>query len=181
VSKGRYVATKSELAKRCGISYFGLLKNWERTGRPPIHGNGKARYEVALFQKWINEWKSAHNFGTTVNGQKPTFEFNEREKALIEKKRIEIARDQLKLDVERGKYMLKSDVADLILRNVSGFVRELDKAFRHEMPPRLEGASAGEIAKLLGRKLDEQRGRLVKAFSENGTNGNGTADQQVVR
>jgi hypothetical protein len=49
------------------------------------------------------------------------------------------------------------------------FTRELDKALRHELPPRLEGLSAGDIAKLLGRRFDEIRERVAKALE--GTNG----------
>jgi DNA-directed RNA polymerase specialized sigma24 family protein len=55
-------------------------------------------------------------------------------------------------------------MVERVLRNIGTLFRELDKAFKHELPPRLEGASAGEIAKLCGRRLDRLRDRLVKAF-----------------
>ena len=50
--------------------------------------------------------------------------------------RIAIEREKFKLDVERGKYELKSVVTEAILRNVGTLFRELDKAFKHELPPR---------------------------------------------
>jgi hypothetical protein len=164
VWRGRYVATKVELAKRCGITHRTLCRYFNERGHPPDHSPGKARYDVEQWKGWIQGRKSAHNFGNNGNGYAP----NEREKLLIEKKQIEIERERFKLDVERGKYELKSVMTEAILRNIGALFRELDKAFKHELPPRLEGASAGEIANLCGRRLDELRERLAKSF-QNGS------------
>jgi hypothetical protein len=160
VSRGRYVATKVELARRCGITHRTLCRYFNERGHPPDHSPGKARYDVEQWKGWIQGRKSAHNFGKNDNGYAP----NEREKLLIEKKQIEIERERFKLDVERGKYELKSVITERILKNLGLFVRELDKSFKHELPPRLEGLSAGEIAKVCGRRLDELRERVAKAF-----------------
>ena len=161
MGKGRYVATKADLARGCGISYCRLLSNWDRPGRPRDHSPGSARYDVLEYRNWIGSWKSAHNFGS---GNGSGYHPNEREEALLKKTLIEIERERFKLDVERGKYGLKSVMIEAILRNVGTLFRELDKTFKHELPPRAEGCSATEIAKLNGQMLDAVRKRLVKKF-----------------
>jgi len=53
-----------------------------------------------------------------------------------------------------------------VLRSFGMIFCELDKAFKHELPPRSENCGVGEIAKLNGQKLDQTRERTVK-MSEN--------------
>jgi hypothetical protein len=52
------------------------------------------------------------------------------------------------------------------MTNFGFFVRELDKMFKHELPPRLEGLTAGQIAKILGGKLDNLRERMAVALEK---------------
>jgi hypothetical protein len=138
-----------------------LMRYRKHRSFPKPRSPGKARWEVQEIRDWIAVRKSAHNFGQ--NGD-VSYPLNEREEALLKKTLIEIERERFKLDVERGKYELKSLVTEAILRNVGTLFRELDKAFKHELPPRTEGCSAAEIAKLNGQMLDAARERLVQKF-----------------
>jgi hypothetical protein len=151
------------------MRYPTLLEYSKLPGFPPIHSPGSARYDVEAIIKFVHEKKSAHNFGGRNGKNGSNGHLNQREQALVDKKLIEIERERFKLDVERGKYELKSTVHERQLQNVSATFRELDKAFKHELPPRLEGESAGAIAKMCGRKLDELRERLAKSFESNGS------------
>jgi hypothetical protein len=151
------------------VRYQTLLEYRKMPDFPPDHSlTGKARYDVDVIRKWIHNKKSAHNFGGR-NGSNGNGHLNERERALVDKKHIEIERERFKLDVERGKYELKTNVYERQLQNVSSTFRELDKAFKHELPPRLEGESAGAIARICGHKLDELRERLAHSFENNGS------------
>ncbi len=168
MKRGKYAATLMEVARRVPIRYATLLEKRKLPGFPPDHSPGKAKFDVDAIRQWIHAHKSAHNFNNNGNG----YSGNEREQALIRKKNIEIERDTFKLDIERGRYELKTVVREQILTHVNALFRELDKAFRHELPPRLEGLSAGEIAKQNGKRLTELRERLAKHFESNGSNGN---------
>jgi hypothetical protein len=162
MSSGRYAPTKAALSRRLGISYYTLIQRFGKLpDRPRDHSPGSARYDVEAWHDFIQARKSAHNFGHNGNNG---FGPSERDKAIIEQKRIATEREKFKLDVERGKYELKDDVVAAITRNITALFRELDKAFRHELPPRFEGLSAGDIAKMSGRKLNELRERLAQAF-----------------
>lgn len=171
---GKYAATLMEVSRRVPIRYATLLEKRKLPGFPPDHApSGKAKFDVDAIRGWIHDHKSAHNAGSNGNGHG-----NEREQALIRKKNIEIERDTFKLDVERGRYELKTVVKEQVLTHIGALFRELDKAFKHELPPRVEGLSAGEIAKLNGKRLVELRERLAKHFDTsiaNDTNGNGSA------
>jgi len=169
VQKSKYVATKSELAKRLGITPWTLNHNWNRPGRPVDHSDGKARYDIEKYQSWKRSWISGHNAGTGHNNNgngKHETPFNAKELASIQKKNIDIESAQFDLDVRKGRYELKSKARDAVLRNVGIMFRELDKSMRHELPPRLEGCTATEIAKLIGNKLDTARERIDKAFKD---------------
>jgi hypothetical protein len=169
VAKAKNVPTKARLARELGCSYYTLVtRYWNLPGRPKDNSPGSARYNVQAYRNWIGSFKFAHNFGSGHNGN-DGYPLNEREKARIEKTNVEIERERFKLDVERGKYELKANVYERQLQNVSSTFRELDKAFKHELPPRLEGESAGAIAKICGRKLDELRERLAHSFESNGS------------
>jgi hypothetical protein len=151
------------------VRYQTLLEYRKMPNFPPDHSpTGKARYDVDVIREWIHRKKSAHNFGgrRNGNGSEP---LGEREKALVEKKRIEIEREKLKLDVERGKLGSNDKWREAILTNILATFRELDKAFKHELPPRSEGLKAAEIARLNGKRLDDLRERLSKSFGANGT------------
>ena len=164
MASGRYVATKADLGRRLGISYYTFIHRWDKIpGSPRPHSPGSARYDVEKWREFIQCHKSAHNFGHNGNGN--GFSPSERDRAIIEQRRIATEREKFKLDVERGKYELKDDVVAGITKNITSLFRELEKAFRHELPPRFEGLSAGEIAKMSGRKLNELRERLMQAFA----------------
>ena len=118
---------------------------------------------ATLSDENIATWNRRDPHKHNGNGSKP----NPRDAAFIARQNIEAEKAQFDLDVKRGKYVLKSVITECILRNVGLFVRELDKLFKHELPPRLEGLSAGEIGKVCGRRLDELRERLVEHFEGN--------------
>ena len=165
MGKGQYAATKAELAKRLGVSYYTLVSTyWQRPGRPEDHSPGKARYPVSQYRDWINSFKTAHNFGQkNGNGSYPV---NEREKALIEKKQIEIESARFKLDVERREYLRRSEVNESISKYNALVRRELYKAFEYDLPPRIEGLSAMDIKKALRKRLDEILRGLPKTFDQ---------------
>ena len=83
---------------------------------------------------------------------------------LFKRQNIAAEKEQFDLEVKRGKFELKTVVREQVLTHINTLFRELDKAFKHELPPRVEGLSAGDIAKLCGRRLDGLRERLVKNF-----------------
>jgi hypothetical protein len=142
------------------------LSNWQKRWRPKEHSPGKARDEVVLFRDWVQSWKSAHNFG--VNGQGGNFQPDERERALIEKKQVEIERDRFKLDAKRREYVKRTEVNEELSRCCALVRRELYKAFEHDLPPRVEGLSALEIKKHNRKRLDEILRGLPKTFENNG-------------
>lgn len=171
MGKGRYVATKAELAGRLGISGWTLNSYWERQGRPQDHAPGKARYDISQYRDWIGSFKTAHNFGnkknpaSNGNGEYPV---NERERALIDKKKIEIESAQFKLDVERGEYWKRTEVNEAVSKYNALVRRELYKAFEYDLPPRIEGMSAMDIKKALRKRLDEILRGLPKTFLAKG-------------
>lgn len=167
MGKGRYVATKAELAGRLGVSYWTLNSYWERPGRPQDHAPGKARYEVSQYRDWIGGFKSAHNFGNKKNSNNGNgaYPVNEREKALIDKKHIEIERDKFKLDVERREYLKRAEINEAISKCNAVVRRELYKAFEYDLPPRVEGLSALHIKKMNRKRLDEVLRGLPKLFA----------------
>jgi hypothetical protein len=174
VRESRYASTKQELAKKLGISFWTLTrKYWERAGRPADNSSGSSKYDVRAYRKWISQFKSAHNFGTYNPDRDPLqgYSLSPREKALIQKNELAAERERFNLDILHGKYEEKSVMAERVLTNVSTMFRELDKSFRHELPPRLAESSVGEIARILGAKLDEQRQQLYESFNDNGKNG----------
>jgi hypothetical protein len=165
VRTSKYAKNKQVLAARIGISRPALVRLFERGDYPPITNHG---WDVAQWQRYADHNIATWNRRSKRNGSNGS-NVNERDQALLKKKQIEIERETFKLDVERGKYELKTVVREQVLTHVNTLFRELDKAFKHELPPRVEGLSAGDVAKLCGRRLDDLRARLVKSFE--GTNG----------
>ena len=172
MSKGRFVPTKANIARRCGISYYRLLQNWDRPGRPKDHSPGSARYDVLAYGNWIGSWKSAHNFGSGHNGESNGYRFNEREKALIERNKIAAESARFDLQVKMGEYVRRLDVnrdrqtANAIVR------RELAKMIQSTLPPKVYGLKPAEIAKVgmeeLNRVLRYLPGQFAMAASANG-------------
>jgi len=164
VGKAKNVPTKARLASELGVSYYTLVtRYWDKPGRPKDNSPGSARYNVQAYRDWIGGFKSAHNFGTGHNGN-GAFPTNEREQALIDKKKIEIERERFKLDVERREYLKRTEVNEQISTCNSLIRRELYKAFEYDLPPRVEGLSALEIKKMNRRRLDEILHALPKLF-----------------
>ena len=177
MTNGKYVATKTALARRLAISHYRLHENWDRPGRPKDHDEGKARYDVAQYREWIKSWRSGHNFGTGHNADadaKYKYPFNERERALIEKNQISAKRERFKLEVEMAEYVPRV-VANRVIDTGNRIVRtEMEKAFANELPPRLEGLKAVEIRRVLLARLrqltDHLPGHIQKVYG----NGNGS-------
>ncbi len=165
-----------ELAQRLGCSHWTLTRTyWPRPDRPKDHDQGSGRYDVEAYRKWIQAFKSAHNFGSR-NSDPVTYEFNEREKALIEKNQISAKRERFKLEVEMAEYVPRV-VANRVIDTGNRIVRtEMEKAFANELPPRLEGLKAHEIRRVLLTRLrqltDHLPGHIQKVYG-NG-NGNGS-------
>jgi hypothetical protein len=175
-----------------GISYRTLISDyWKLPGRPENHSEGSSKYDIKAYRDWIQSFKSAHNFGKgrriagdtnevsraeqSRSGPPVTYEFNEREKALIEKNQISAKRERFKLEVEMAEYVPRV-VANRVIDTGNRIVRtEMEKAFANELPPRLEGLKAHEIRRVLLTRLrqltDHLPGHIQKVYG-NG-NGNG--------
>lgn len=153
------------LAQAINISSPALKRLFERVDHPKqVNGKG---WNIEQWQKYADEnihfWRQRDPF-KKASGP------NARDAAYIERQVIEAEKAQFDLDVKRSKYELKAVMSERVLTNWSFFIRELDKLFKHELPPRLEGMSAGAIARLLGDRLDDLRERAAKAMeSRNGS------------
>lgn len=157
---GRYAPTKAVAALKLGIRY-GTFLDYSKQPDFPKPRAGAARYDLEAIKRWIEQRKSAHNFGVNgSSGYKPS----EREQSIIDKNRIAAEREQFRLDIDRGRYELKSVTGERIEKGFGLLVRELTKAFRHELPPQLEGLTAGEIAKLNNKKLQHIFGQVQAAL-----------------
>jgi hypothetical protein len=164
VPKPIYAKNKVGLAAAINISRPALYRLMTRPDRPElVAGKG---WNIVQWQRYANDNVAFYN---QRKRQEPRSR-NERDDAYIERQRIEAEKAQFDLDVKRNKFELKSAMIERVMTNWNFFIRELDKALRHELPPRLEGMSAGQIAKLLGSRLDNLRERTAKAIeSRNGT------------
>jgi hypothetical protein len=166
VSKRIHAKNKRVLAVALGIGQQALKRLFDRNDHPKqVAGQG---YDIAQWQRYADNNIAFWN--RPDSGARGAM-INAREQALIRKNEISAERERFKLDIERGKYEEKSVTAERVLRNVTALFKELDKAFRHELPPRLAESSVGEIARILGAKLDEQRQQLYESFNGNGKNG----------
>lgn len=163
----RYAKNKHVLAARIGISRPALKRLFERGDYPKITNNG---WVVDQWQKYADENISYWNRRDPQkrNGHVAT---NPRDAAFIKRQLLAAEKEQFDLDVKREKYCLKSETTDRIMKNFGLLVREGDKAFMHELPPRLEGLAAGEIAKVLGRRWSDIREKVARSLESNGSNG----------
>ena len=157
----RYAKNKQVLAARIGLSRPALARLFERNDHPKITNHG---WVVDQWQRYADEniayWNKRDPHKQNGNGSSP----NPRDAAFIKRQNIAAEKEQFDLEVKRGKFELKTVVREQVLTHINTLFRELDKAFKHELPPRVEGLSAGDIAKLCGRRLDGLRERLVKNF-----------------
>jgi len=157
------------LHQRLGISRPALERLFELPHHPvQVPGKGWdvgewERFRDANFSYWNRREKKNGSNGSTPNP---------RDAAFIKRQLLAAEKEQFDLDVKREKYCLKSETSDRIMKNFGLLVREGDKAFMHELPPRLEGMSAGEIAKVLGRRWADIREKVARSLeSSNGANG----------
>jgi hypothetical protein len=167
VTRRIYAKNKLILAAVINLSRPALRRLFLRSDYPrDVNGKG---YNIEQWQRYANEniatWNRRDPHKGNGNGSGP----NARDAAFINRQNIEAEKAQFDLEVKRGRYELKTVVKEQVLTHVSALFRELDKAFKHELPPRIEGLSAGEIAKQCGRRLDDLRERLVEHFE--GANG----------
>jgi hypothetical protein len=171
--QSRYVATKVELARRCGVTYYTLTGYFKLPGHPRDHSPGSARYDVHPWREFIQAHRSAHNFGGAKNGDVP-YTPNERERALIEKNRIATQREKFRLEVEMAECISRQQACQQIESANAIVRRELQKALVMELPARLEMLKAAEIRKVTQAKYDEivshLPGLILKAL--NGTDSN---------
>src|SRR5262245_11342007 len=107
--QARYVGTKVELARRCGVTYYTLSGYFKLPGHPRDHSPGSARHDVHAWREFIQTHRSAHNFGSGNNSDVP-YTPNEREQALIEKNRIATQREKFRLGVEMAEYVPRVEV-----------------------------------------------------------------------
>ena len=167
MAKRIYAKNKLVLGAAINLSRPALRRLFLRSDHPKDF-NGKG-YNIEQWQGYANEniatWNQRDPFKSNGNGSGP----NARDAAFINRQNIQAEKDRFDLEVKRGRYELKTVVREQVLTHISAMFRELDKAFKHELPPRIEGAAAGEIAKICGRRLDDLRERLVESFE--GTNG----------
>lgn len=168
----RYAKTKSELAKVLGVSLHTVLKYSKATGRPENHAFGSARYDIEAWRQFIGQRKSAHNFGRNGHSTLPPSErelsMMDKNKALAERARILIERDQFRLAVERGEYFAKDEVLRAFDLSHSTARREIDKAIETELPPKLQGRGAIEIRKILRRWRDNLYRMIPVKYATNG-------------
>jgi hypothetical protein len=163
VSKQLYAKNKKELARLIGISHTSLLRLFQRSDHP----------ENVLGKGWlIEQWHRYAHANIRYEKQRKSIVNNTiaspnlRDEAYIARQEVAAERERFELDVKRGRYELKTAMIERVMTNFGFFVRELEKALRHELPPRLEGLSAGQIAKLLGQKLDDLRERAARAMED---------------
>lgn len=168
--KRKHARNKKELAALLGIGQQALANLFKRNDFPPqVPGQG---YNLEQWERYANNnvafWRN--NSGDAARRSNP----NLRDDAYIRRQELAMTKEQFDLDIKRGKYTPKEETRKEVMTYFGMLVREGDKAFHHELPPRLEGQSAGDIAKLLGRRWDEIRDRVATALeSKNGNNGNG--------
>jgi len=163
VSKQLYAKNKKELARIIGISQPALLRLFQRDDHP----------ELVLGNGWlIEQWDRYAKANIRYDKQRTRIASdtrstpNVRDEAFIKRQEVATEKEQFELDIKREKYALKSDMTERVMTNFGFFIRELDKALRHEMPPRLEGLTAGQINKMLGNKLDDLRERCAVALEK---------------
>ena len=108
--------------------------------------------------------------GVGSNGQKYEPFISERDKSIIEKNKIQARREVFELDVKMGEYIARDAVNQQIDTANGIVISELRKSLGLELPPRLEGLSAGEIKKKLLAKLDSIFERLPRQFERIGIN-----------
>jgi hypothetical protein len=168
VPKRQYAKNKVLLAAAIELSRPALYRLFERVDHPgQVPGKG---YNIEQWQRYANEniatWNRRDPHKRNGNGST-----NPRDAAFIKRQLLAAEKEQFDLDVKREKYCLKSETSDRVMRNFGLLVREGDKAFMHELPPRLEGLAAGEIAKVLGRRWSDIREKVARSLESNGSNG----------
>src|SRR5204863_3113372 len=128
-----------------------LYRLFERPDCPrQVAGKG---YNIAQWQRYADEniatWNKRDPHKHNGNRSTP----NPRDAAFIKRQNIAAEKEQFDLDIKRDKYELKSKIREDVLTYVNTMMRELNKAFRHELPPRVEGLKAIDIARLNGKRL----------------------------
>ena len=164
-----YAKNKVILAPAISLSRPALYRLFARPDHPRVvPGKG---YNIEQWQRYADEnvatWNRRDPF--KKNGSNGSHSTNPRDKAFIERQNILAEKEQFNLDVQRGRYWLKETARDQIAKVFGIQWRELEKSFVHELPPKLEGMSAGEIAKTLRRKLHEIMEGVRKTLHDTGT------------
>ena len=159
MAKRIYAKNKRQLSAFIGVGQQALANLFLRNDHPgQVRGQG---YNITQWQRYadnnVAHWRNQNN-GSKARGDM----INAREQALIRKNQVAADREQFKLDTERGKYWVRADVAELINRYAGTLWRELEKALVHELPPRDEGLSAGDIAKIHRQRIKAIRSSVDK-------------------
>ncbi len=82
--------------------------------------------------------------------------------AKLEKVVLECQRLAFRLDVEKGRYILRGEVTEIHQRLLGELKGEFRKAFESEAPPKCEGLPAPEIQRVLRETLDSVLSRLSR-------------------
>ena len=171
MSKQLYAKNKKDLARILGINHGTLLRLFERSDRPElVLGKG---WLIEQWQRYVKANLHYEKQRTIANDRNGKANANLRDEAYI--KRQELAADNLAFDlaVKRDKYTPKEETQKKVMTYFGMLVREGDKAFKHELPPRLEGMKAIEMAKVMGKRWDDIIERVAKSLESK--NGHGLA------
>jgi hypothetical protein len=158
---GRFVQNKVDLAKAVEVSRLTLDRYFAMPGHPERRSDG--RHDVPAWRAFVAAHKVSPQAGPGGNGT--TYALSEREKALIEKNKIEAARSKLKLQIETGEFLPKSDVCRDVEVVCSCVRRELTKILCHEAPPRLEMLRANELRRPMRKICEELTDQLFYRLS----------------
>ena len=150
--KRLHAKNKTILHRSIGISRPALERLFERNDYPPqVPGQG---WPIAQWQRYADNNIAIWNRRERKNGSNGSHP-NPRDAAFISRQKVAEERDRFNLDKERGLYWLREQASGFIRKHYGILSRELEKAFVHELPPRIEGLSANEIAKVCKKRLLE--------------------------
>ncbi len=145
VMKSNFAANKVELARKLGIARRTLYNFEKLSGAPKPRSDG--RHDVNAWKRFV----SSRADQIVIAGM----QLSQIEQARLERLRVVTAREQFKLDAERGKFIAVDD-ANRQVDTANGIVRRsLQQLVENEIPARCGGRSPVEIKKIGVRLLNE--------------------------
>lgn len=138
-----YVRSLADLAEALGYSRR-QVQNWRKDPRyvdvlPKSRADG--RYSVVEWKRFVEE--------QGLRGD----EENEDLELKREQMRLKNAREQFRLERDRGEWVRREVVAEGLTRNLSKLFVELHRVFVNELPGRLRGLSETEISRVCAEEL----------------------------